>query len=100
MERADEFEHLGFIYEDEREYLTGAQAFIDAGRASDAPALVAVPGRRIARMLVALGATGAGVEFCNMTLLSRNPSSAPSWRHTAAASSRPAAELATERRSR
>ncbi len=73
MGRTEDFEHLGLIYEDEAEYLTAVQDFIEDGRDSGESILVAVPGRKLPRMRGALGLSGTGVEFCNMSLLGRNP---------------------------
>jgi anti-sigma regulatory factor (Ser/Thr protein kinase) len=69
----DGLDHLAYLYDDERDYLSYLSAFVNAGLRSAEPAFVAVPGRRAALLRECLGAEPPLVRYGAMTETGRNP---------------------------
>jgi anti-sigma regulatory factor (Ser/Thr protein kinase) len=65
--------HLAYLYDDERDYLSCLSAFAQAGLRSAEPVFVAVPGRRAALLRERLGAESPLLRYGVMTETGRNP---------------------------
>lgn len=66
-------DHLAFLYDDEREYLSCLAAFVRAGLRNAEPVFVAVPGRRAALLREQLGAESPQLRYGAMAETGRNP---------------------------
>ncbi|WP_410649075.1 anti-sigma factor RsbA family regulatory protein [Amycolatopsis sp. cmx-4-54] len=67
------FSHVGLLYSGDSEYLDGTIPYILEGLKHDEPVAVAVPGRSLALIEVALGDSAADVELIDMSEAGRNP---------------------------
>jgi len=68
----DGFDHLAYLYDDERDYLACLSEFARAGLHNAEPVFVAVPGRR-AKLQECLGAESPLLRYGAMTETGRNP---------------------------
>ena len=66
-------DHLAFLYDDEREYLSCLAAFVRAGLRNAEPVFVAVPGRRAALLREQLGGESPQLRYGAMAETGRNP---------------------------
>jgi anti-sigma regulatory factor (Ser/Thr protein kinase) len=65
--------HLAYLYDDERDYLSYLSAFAGAGLRNAEPVFVALPGDRAAMLRERLGAESPLVRYGAMTETGRNP---------------------------
>ena len=65
--------HLAYLYDDERDYLSCLFGFVQAGLRNAEPAFVAVPGRRAALLRQHLGAESPLLRYGAMAETGRNP---------------------------
>jgi anti-sigma regulatory factor (Ser/Thr protein kinase) len=65
--------HLAYLYDDERDYLSCLSAFVQAGLRNAEPVFVAVPGRRAELVRERLGAETPLLRYGAMTQTGRNP---------------------------
>jgi anti-sigma regulatory factor (Ser/Thr protein kinase) len=73
------FVHEGLFYRDVEDYLAGTVPFVEAALAQRRPALVAVPGPRLAAIRDTLGDIADQVRFADMTRAGRNPGRIIPW---------------------
>lgn len=73
------FVHEGLFYRDADEFVAGCLPFVEAGMAAGEPVLVAVPGPNLELLQQAVGPTGNGVRFADMTVAGRNPGRIIPW---------------------
>jgi anti-sigma regulatory factor (Ser/Thr protein kinase) len=69
----DGLNHLAFLYDDERDYLSSLSTFVEAGLRNAEPVFVAVPGRRGALLRELLGAGSPLLRYGTMAETGRNP---------------------------
>ncbi len=67
------FEHIGLLYRDEDEYVTGCAAFLRPALEAGEPALVVVPGGHGELVRAGLGPDAVRVTFQDMRVAGRNP---------------------------
>ncbi|MEU1506939.1 sensor histidine kinase [Kitasatospora sp. NPDC005748] len=70
---AGPFVHPALFYRTTGEYVATVGSFARAALAAGEPCLIAVPAYQLEALRPALGDTGDGVEFVDMTILGRNP---------------------------
>jgi anti-sigma regulatory factor (Ser/Thr protein kinase) len=69
----DDLNHLAYLYDDERDYLSCVSAFVRVGLRNAEPVFVAVPGHRAAPLRERLGAESPLLRYGAMTETGRNP---------------------------
>jgi anti-sigma regulatory factor (Ser/Thr protein kinase) len=69
----DGLDHLAYLYEDERDYLSCLSDFVQAGLRNAEPVFVAVPGRRAGLVRERLGAESPLLRYGAMAETGRNP---------------------------
>lgn len=69
----DSLNHLAYLYDDERDYLSCLSAFVQAGLRNAEPVFVAVPDRRAALLRERLGAESPLLRYGAMAETGRNP---------------------------
>jgi anti-sigma regulatory factor (Ser/Thr protein kinase) len=69
----DGLNHLAYLYDDERDYLSCISAFVQAGLRNAEPVFVTVPGRRAAQLRERLGPESPLLRCGAMTETGRNP---------------------------
>jgi len=69
----DGLDHLAYLYDDERDYLSCLSGFVQAGLHNAEPVFVAVPGRRAALLRERLGAESPLLRYGAMAETGRNP---------------------------
>ena len=70
---SDSLNHLAYLYEDERDYLSRLSDFVQAGLRNAEPVFVAVPDRRAALLRERLGAESPLLRYGAMAETGRNP---------------------------
>ena len=70
---SDGLNHLAYLYEDERDYLSCLSDFVQAGLRNAEPVFVAVPDRRAALLRERLGAESPLLRYGAMAETGRNP---------------------------
>ena len=70
---SDGLNHLAYLYDDERDYLSRLSAFVQAGLRNAEPVFVAVPDRRDALLRERLGAESPLLRYGAMAETGRNP---------------------------
>ncbi|HEY2307351.1 MAG TPA: sensor histidine kinase [Streptosporangiaceae bacterium] len=69
----DGLDHLAYLYDDERDYLSALSTFVQVGLRNAEPAFVAVPGRRAALLRERLGAESPLLRYGAIAETGRNP---------------------------
>jgi len=69
----DGLNHLAYLYDDERDYLSCLATFVQAGLRKAEPVFVAVPGRRTALLRERLGGESSLLRYGAMAETGRNP---------------------------
>src|SRR5215472_7845324 len=69
----DGLDHVAYLYDDERDYLSCLADFVQAGLRNAEPVFVAVAGRRAAVVRDRLGAESARLRYGAMPETGRNP---------------------------